>query len=88
MRVIKLKESELRLIIENTISKDKFQFDSEWKEDFLESIRDIKGFAHGIFKSFTSTDDMDYSSRTKENYLEDMEMMKKLVDVSIYKLRN
>ena len=88
MKTVKIKESELRLIVENVINKDEFQFDSDWKEDFIKIIKDIKGLAHGIFKSFTSTDEMDYDNKIKENYLEDMETLKKLVDNGIYKLNN
>ncbi len=88
MKKYTITEQQFKNLIENIINKENnFEFDSDWKEDFLKIIKDIKGLSYGIFKSFSSTDELDYNLKTKENYLEDMVMLKRLVNDGIEKLK-
>lgn len=91
MKKILITENQFKSLIENIINdenEEKYQFDNDWKQSLIDSIKDIKGQAHSILKSVTSTDELDYDNKDRENYIEDLIVIKELVDKTIDELKN
>jgi len=79
-KIIRLTESELKQIIEHQV------YSNVWKKDFYGYIKRLKGLIDGINKSFDSMDDISFDDEIKENFIEDLKNVGKMVKISVDKL--